>query len=79
MLLTVLTGKKAFLNVNVHTKVKLFNETLSNIFMNFVPNKLITVEERDRPWVTEKIKKLLKEKSKLHKLYIKKWQENRSL
>ena len=39
--------------------------------MNFVPNKLITIDERDPPWVTEKIKKLLKDKIKLYKLYIK--------
>ena len=39
--------------------------------MNFVPNKLITVDDRDLPWVTEKIKKLLIDKSKLYKLYIK--------
>ena len=42
-----------FSNFNVHTQVKLFNETLFNIFMNFVPNKLITVDERDPPRVTE--------------------------
>ena len=63
--------EKAFSNVNVHTQVKLFNETLSNIFMNFVPNKLIAVDDRDPPWMTEKIKKLLKDKSKSYKLYIK--------
>ena len=62
--------EKAFSNVNVHTQVKLLNETLSNKFMNFVPNKLITVDNRDPPWMTEKIKKLLKDKSKLYKLYI---------
>ena len=39
--------EKAFSNVNVHMQVKLFNETLSNIFMNFGPNKLLTVDERD--------------------------------
>ena len=39
--------------------------------MNFVPNKLITVDDRDPPRMTEKIKKLLKDKSKLYKLYIK--------
>ena len=39
--------------------------------MNIVPNKLITGDERDPPWVTEKIKTLLKDKSKLYKLYIK--------
>ena len=63
--------EKAFSNVNVHTQVKLFNETLSNIFMNFVPNKLITVDDRDPPRVTEKIKKLLTDKRKLYKLHIK--------
>ena len=39
--------------------------------MNFVPNKLITADDRDPPRVTQKIKKLLKNKSKLYKLYIK--------
>ena len=49
--------EKAFSNVNVQAQVKLFNETLTNIFMNFVPNKLITVGDRYPPWVTENIKK----------------------
>ena len=39
--------------------------------MNFFPNKLITVDDRDPPWVTEKMKKILIDKSKLYKLYIK--------
>ena len=56
--------EKAFSNVNIHVQTKLFNETLSNIFMNFVRYKPITVDDRDPPWVTEKIKKL-------YKLYIK--------
>ena len=41
--------EKAFSNVNEHTQVKLFSETLSNIFMNFVPNKLIIFDDRDHP------------------------------
>ena len=41
--------EKASSNVSVHTQVKLFNETLSNIFINFVPNKLIIVDDRDPP------------------------------
>ena len=51
--------EKAFSNVNVYTQVKLFNETLSNIFMIFVPNKLITVDDRYPPWVTEKNQKII--------------------
>ena len=63
--------EKAFSNINVHTQVKLFNEIVTNIFTNFVPNKLITVDDRDHPLVAEKIKKLLKDESKLYKQYIK--------
>ena len=44
---------------------------MTNIFTNFVSNKLITADDRDPPWVTENIKKLLKDKSKLYKQYIK--------
>ena len=39
--------------------------------MNFVSNKLITVDDREPPWVTEKIRELLIGKSELYKLYIK--------
>ena len=39
--------------------------------MNFVPNKLITVGDREPPWMAKNIKKLLKDKSKLCKEYIK--------
>ena len=39
--------------------------------MIFVPIKVITVAETDPPLVTEKIKKILKDKSKLYKIYIK--------
>ena len=69
MLSPILTEKTS--NINVHTQLKLFNEILTNSFTNFVPNKLITVDDRDPPWVTENIKKLLKDKSKLYKEYIK--------
>lgn len=40
MLSPILTGKKY-----VHTQVKLFNDYLVSIFMNFVPSKLITVND----------------------------------
>ena len=66
-----MTGKKTFSNINVHAQVKLFNKIFTNTFTNFVPKKLITVDDRDPPWVTKKIKKLLKGKSKLYKQFIK--------
>ena len=45
----VFDWEKALSNANVHTQVKLFSETLSNIFRNFVPSKLRTIDERDPP------------------------------
>ena len=47
--------EKAFSIINVHNQVKLFHEILTNIFTNFVPNKLIAVDDRDPPWVIGKI------------------------
>ena len=44
---------------------------MTNIFTNFVPNKVIPVGDREPPWMTKNIKKLLKDKSKLYKEYIK--------
>ena len=52
--------EKTFSNINVYTRVKLFDKILTNIFTNFVPNKSITVVDN-----------LLKDKSKLYKQYIK--------
>ena len=39
--------------------------------MKNFPNKLVTVDDRDPPWMTQNIKTLLKDKSKLYKEYIK--------
>ena len=36
-----------FLNKNVHKQVSIFNNTLMNIFTNYIPNKYITIDDRD--------------------------------
>ena len=41
---------------NVKQQVKIFNKTIINVFSNFVPNKLVTFNEKDPPWMTEKTK-----------------------
>ena len=38
-----------FLNKNVHKQVSIFYYTLMNIFTNFIPNKYITIDDRDLP------------------------------
>ena len=38
-----------------------------NIFTNYIPNKYITIDERDPPWVNEILKNKIKLKKPLHK------------
>ena len=46
-----------FLNKSVHEQVIIFNQTLINIFLNYMANNLITVDDKDPPWINESIKK----------------------
>ena len=65
---------KSFESLSVDSKSDLLYETLLNIFRNFVWNKKkIKCDYRQPPWVTDGIKKYLKERSKLTKGYYKKW------
>ena len=52
------------LKTYVDEKVKLLNETLLNIFRNYIPNKKIKWDYQQPPWITDKIKTLLKERCK---------------
>ena len=59
---------KAFENLSVDEKVDFLNETLLNIFRNYVPNKKIKCDYQQPPWMTDNVKKSLKERCKLTKL-----------
>ena len=54
-----------FSNKSVHEQVTIFNQTLMNIFSNYIPNKLITIDDKDPPWINESIKKKIMAK-KMH-------------
>ena len=45
-----------FSNKSAHEQVTIFNQTLI-FFSNYIPNKLITVDNKDPPWINESIKK----------------------
>ena len=47
----------------MHEKVIFFNKIILNIFHNFIPNKLVTCDDNDLPWMNDEIKKLLKGKT----------------
>ena len=49
---------------NVHEQIVIFNQTLMAMFSNYIPNKLVTVDDKDPPWINEYVKrKILDKKS----------------
>ena len=56
-----------FLNKNVPKQVSIFDKALMNIFTNYIPNRYITTDDRDSPWMNEIIKNKVKLKKSLHK------------
>ena len=60
-----------FQGTTVHKKVEILNETLKNIFRNFIPNRTIKCDYRQPQWMTKLIRDKLKKRSKLTKIYFK--------
>ena len=40
-----------------------------DIFLNFTPNKLITFDDRDPPWMNDFVKSKIKWENHLYKIY----------
>ena len=51
-----------FSDKNVHEQAVIFNQTLMNIFSNYIPNILITVDDKDPPRMNEYVKKKILDK-----------------
>ena len=62
---------KAFENLSVDETVEALNETLLNIYRNYIPNKKIKCNYCQPSWMTDNIKKSLKERSKLTEKFYK--------
>ena len=60
-----------FWRKSINKKVDILNECLTNIFHNFVPNKMIKCDYRQPLWMTDSKKNKLKERAKLTKKYFK--------
>ena len=42
-----------FSNKSAHHQVKILDNTLMNVFSNFIPKKLVTFNDKDPPWMSE--------------------------
>ena len=61
--------KTLFNNKTVNKKLSILNETIINSFSNFVPNKLVTFDDSDPPWMNDYIKNKIKWKHQIYKIY----------
>ena len=61
---------RAFTNLCVNDQVELFEDTLLNIFRNFIPQETIKCSHKDPPWINKEIKSALRHKNRLYKKYI---------
>ena len=57
-----------FYNKIVTRQVSIFNETIMNIFSNFVPNKLVTFDDSNSPWMNDFMKNKIKWKHQIFKI-----------
>ena len=53
-------------------QVKLLNETLLNIYSNFIPNKIKTIRPNEVPWMTRDIKNFLRKRNRIYRNAVKK-------
>ena len=54
-----------FANKSVHDQVSIFNKTLINVFLNFIPNKTVVFDDKDLPWVNEILENKIKWKNEI--------------
>ena len=61
--------ERAFFNLNINEMVSVFNTTIKNIMANFIPHETIICDDRDPPWINNRIKQLIYERNSLYKVY----------
>ena len=57
--------------VQRYKKIKFFTKTILNIMSNFIRNGIVTPDDRDPPWINDKIKSLIKNKTEYFKNCVK--------
>ena len=58
-----------FTNIDVNEQVNLFNKTVKNIILNYIPHETTTCDDRDPPWINKGIKELIHKKNQAYKSY----------
>ena len=67
--LDLVNWERLFDNKDINSQVTVLNETVLNVFRNYVPNKYITIDDKDPVWMNDIIIKI-KTKNLFFKQYI---------
>ena len=62
-----LDWNKAFSDKSTDEKAFILTKAILNVMSNFVPNEIVTIDDRDPPWINTKIKSLIKNKTEYFK------------
>ena len=57
---------RAFVNTNVNEKVFILNKTILNKLSNFIPHETVTVDDKEPPWFTKKMRNLIQGKNNVY-------------
>ena len=68
--LDLINWERLFNNKNINEQVSILNETILNVFSNYVPNKYITIDDKDPVWMNETIKLKIKAKDNMYNKYL---------
>ena len=68
--LDLVNWERLFDHKNIDSQVMTLNETILNVFRNYVPNKYMTIDDKDPVWMNETIKLKIKTRDKLYKQYV---------
>ena len=64
--------KFSFSNKSINQQVIIFNWSVMNVFSDFVPNKFVTFNGTDPPWMTSNIKDKINYCNNIYREYMKK-------
>ena len=54
--------ERAFSNKDVNKQITIFNETILNIMTNFISHEIKIFDDREAPWINNKVKTMIQEK-----------------
>ena len=62
---------EAFSDKSTDEKASILTKAIFNIMSNFIPNEIVSIDDRDLAWINNKIKSLMKNRTEYFKNYVK--------